>query len=59
MKTGRPLDELAKEITRQNDEKHDYLADTSKLELCFNNSFRLDVYLAGGMENFDITPLCH
>lgn len=33
MKTGKSLEVLAQEITRQNDAKHDYIADTRQLEL--------------------------
>lgn len=56
MKTGRTLNELAQEITRQQESKRDYLADTRAMGMDENAALYID---GDNPLQFPVTPITH
>jgi len=61
MKEGRSLISLAAELKRQKETKHDYIADTNKLELVApdGGSITLNMELPHGETIFNVSNFCH
>lgn len=60
MKTGRNIQEIAAEIQRQQETKHDYIADTRKVRFRADEECRkMYLHLEGQEEGYGITPVFH